>query len=173
MEEKRRREVGGSAQSLLIGWTPARLGELTLWLGLARGDGDGNPDDRRDDSFRQSGLQGDSESFGELYQPELSNIAVEMIGFAWEVSEGVQLAVFDYEYRQIEFADEMRDVSIDIDPTGENRNLGRETDLVLTLDGRKGLELIVTLAEFRPGAAYAPFTDETSNFIKLEIDYEF
>ena len=67
----------------------------------------------------------------------------------------------------------MRDVTIELDPTGESRDLGRETDLILTVDARDGMELILTLAEFDPGKAYGEFSNETSNFIKFELDYEF
>ena len=65
--------VNGSAQSYLLGWTPSLLQDWTFLLGSARGSGDRNSDNRRIDSFRQTGLQDDAESFGELYQPELSN----------------------------------------------------------------------------------------------------
>jgi len=173
VEEKLQRRVGGSAYGWRVGWTPAQLDELTLILGQARGDGDPDPGDGRNESFRQTGLQGDSESFGELYQPELSNLDLELIGIEWRVSPGVMLALLNYRYRQLELADEMRDVSIELDPGGASRELGRETDLVVKIDGRDGLELIITLAEFRPGSAYGGFADETSNFIKLELDYEF
>ena len=132
-----------------------------------------DPEDGRDRSFRQNGLQGDSESFGELYQPELSNLSVDIVGIAWELSNGVELALIRYDYEQRELAEEMRDVSIEVDTTGESRDLGSEIDLVLTVDARAGLELILTLAEFDPGRAYGEYSGETSNLIKFELDFEF
>ena len=173
VEEIERRDVDGSAEGLLLNWTPAQFDEWTLILGHARGSGDSNPDDGRDKSFRQTGLQGDSESLGELYQPELSNLSIDMIGVAWEFSDGVELALIRYDYEQRELAEEMRDVSIELDTTGESRDLGREVDLVLTVDARPGMELILTLAEFDPGRAYGEFSNETSTFVKFELDYEF
>ena len=173
VEELEQRSVEGTARSFLVGWRPARLDELKLIVGRAQGDGDPDPDDDRDRSFRQTGLQGDSESFGEFYQPELSNLNVDLLGFSWEVSDGVELALLNYSYEQREPAEEMRDVVIANDTTGSSRNLGTETDLVLTVDARDHLEMILTLAEFRPGSAYGEFSNETSSFIKFELDYEF
>lgn len=173
VEEREQRSVEGAARSFLVGWRPAQLDELKLIFGRAQGDGDSDPDDDRDRSFRQTGLQGDSESFGEFYQPELSNLTVDLLGFTWEISDGVELALLNFSYEQRELAEDMRDVVVENDTTGTSRDLGRETDLVLILDGREGLEMIVTLAEFKPGKAYGTFSDETSNFIKFELDYEF
>jgi hypothetical protein len=171
--EREHQRVSGSAYSYLLGWTPAMLEDWTFILGHATGSGDSNPDDSRVKSFRQSGLQGDSESFGELYQPELSNLEVDVIGIEWEIADGVQLAVMSYEYEQNKLADEMRDVSIELDPSGTSRDLGREIDLVLTIEAREGLELVVTAAEFDAGKAYGVNSRETSNFINFELDYEF
>ena len=171
--EREQNRVDGSAQSYLISWTPAVLDDWSFILGSATGSGDSNPDNNRDDSFRQTGLQGDSESFGEFYQPELSNLVVDLIGVEWEISEGVEVALLRYEYEQDELADEMRDVSIDIDPSGSSRDLGSETDLVVTIEARDGLEIILTAAEFDAGSAYDGFSNETSNFIKFELAYEF
>ena len=173
VEEISRHDVEGNAQGALLRWTPAQFDEWTLILGNARGSGDSNPDNRLDKSFRQTGLQGDSESFGELYQPELSNLNIDIVGVAWEFSEGIELALIGYSYRQRELAEEMRDVTIELDTTGESRDLGREIDLVLTVDARDGMELIIILAEFDPGRAYGKFANETSSFAKFELDYEF
>ena len=171
--EREQYRVDGSAQSYLISWTPAALNDWSFILGNARGSGNSNPDNNRNDSFRQSGLQGDSESFGEFYQPELSNLVVDLVGIEWEVSEGVEIALLRYDYEQDELADEMRDVSLAIDPSGNSRDLGRETDLVVTIEARDGLEIILTAAEFDPGSAYDGVSGETGNFISFELAYEF
>jgi len=173
VEEREQGKVSGSAHSILVRWTPAALDDWTFILGSATGSGDRNPDNSRDKSFRQSGLQGDSEAFGELYQPELSNIEIDVIGFELEISEGVGLALLSYDYRQRELAEEMRDVSIENDLSGTSRALGREVDLVLTIEARDGLEIIVTAAEFDPGSAYGGFSNETSSYINFELGYEF
>lgn len=165
--------VSGSARSILLNWTPPVLDDWTLIVGKASASGDSNPDNMRDKSFRQTGLQGDSESFGELYQPELSNLEVDLIGVSWEVQDGVNIALLRFDYEQDELADEMRDVSIELDLTGSSRDLGQEIDLVVTIDAGEGVEIILTAAEFDPGDAYGANRDETSNFINFELTYEF
>ncbi|MCP4980570.1 MAG: alginate export family protein [Gammaproteobacteria bacterium] len=171
--EREQHHVNGSAYGYLLSLTPDALDDWTLILGNARGSGDSNPDDSHLKSFRQSGLQGDSESFGELYQPELSNLEVDVIGIEWEIAEGVEVALLRYEYEQRKLADEMRNVSIELDPSGTSRDLGREIDLIVTIEAREGLELIITAAEFDAGKAYGASSRETSNFINFELGYEF
>lgn len=171
--DKKKRRVSGDAYGMLVSWTPAFLQDWTLVIGRAEGSGDSNPDDGRIESFRQSGLQGDSESMGELYQPELSNIVVDIAGIQWTVSEGVELALLRYDYEQVELAEDMRDVSIDSDLNGTSRDLGQEIDLILTITARENLEIVITAAEFDPGDAYGDSDNETSNFINFELDYAF
>lgn len=171
--EREEKSVSGSAQSYLLSWTPAAFDDWTFLLGRARGSGDANPDNRRDRSFRQTGLQGDSEAFGELYEPELSNLEVNVIGLEWEVSEGVEIGLLKYDYEQRKLADEMRDVGIELDLTGSSRDLGQEMDLVVTIQAREGLEIVVTVAEFDPGRAYGARKGETSDYLNLELSYEF
>ena len=171
--EREQHRVSGSAYGILLSWTPAALDDWTLILGNARGSGDSNPNDNRNKSFRQTGLEGDSESFGELYQPGLSNLEVDVIGVEWQIAEGVEVALMGYEYEQRELAATMRDVSIELDPSGTSRELGREIDLIVTIEARAGLELIITAAEFDAGKAYGASSRETSNFINFELGYEF
>lgn len=171
--DREQKSVDGSAQSILVSWTPAALDDWRFILGKATGSGDSNPGDNRDKAFRQTGLQGDSESFGELYQPELSNLTVDLIGVEWEISAGVEIALRRYVYQQRELADEMRDVSIDVDLSNTSRDLGREIDLMITIEARDGLEIVLTAAEFDPGSAYGNLSGETSNYINFEIAYEF
>jgi hypothetical protein len=149
------------------------LDEWTLILGSVRGSGDTDPDDGRERSYRQTGLQGDTESYGELYQPELSNLVVNLLGVEWAVSGGVALALLRYDYRQRVPANEMRDVSIELDLSGTDRDLGSEIDLVVTVTARDGLELRLTAAEFDPGRAYGAYAGEGSSFFHFELAYEF
>lgn len=173
VEERVESQVSGTAQSYLLNWTPSILENWTLVLGHARGSGDRNPDNRRIGSFRQTGLQDDAESFGELYQPELSNLEIDVIGIKWRVDDNVEVSILSFDYKQSELADEMRNVSIELDPTGLSRDLGREIDIVVTIEADNGIEFIVTAAEFDPGKAYGSAAIETSNFINIELAYEF
>ncbi len=173
VEERNEGSVSGSARGVWLGWRPAALDRWRFIVASARGSGDGNPDNDRDKSFRQTGLQGDSESLGELYQPELSNLNVDIVGFDWQVTREVKLTLLRYDYEQARLAEEMRDVSIENDLTGESRDLGHEIDLVLTIDVRNQLDIVLTAAEFDPGKAYGDFEGETANFINFELAWEF
>ncbi len=172
-------DVAGSAGGLFVSLVPARFDDWRFTLGRVRGDGDDNPDDGDDDAFRQTGLEGESEVFGEAFQPELSNLVIDIVGIAWEVSDGVELAIYRYDYEQEELSEELRDAAIDLDPNGTSRKLGHEIDLVLTITPRDDIEVILTAAEFHAGSAFAdpdPDSDrsgEVASYFKFEIAWEF
>ena len=173
VEEKGSARVSAEAQSYLLSWTPAQLEDWSFIVGGARGEGDSNPDDGRDESYRQNDLQGDSDVFGELYQPEISNMVVQAFGIEWEAYEGVEIALMHYDYEQDKRSDEIGDVTIEVDPTGLSSDLGKEIDLIVTIEAYDSLELVLIAAQFEAGRAYGSNQGETSNFISVEIEYEF
>lgn len=171
--EKGEARVSASAESYLLSWTPARLEDWSFIVGGARGEGDSNLDDKRDENYRQNDLQGDANVYGELYQPEISNLVVQAYGVEWEAYDGVEIALMYYDYEQDERSDQIADVSIEVDPTGLSRDLGKEIDLVVTIEAYDSLELIFIAAQFEAGKAYGVYEDETSNFLSFELNYEF
>ena len=110
--------------------------------------------------------------FGELYQPELSNLVVDTIGIEFELLNRVEVGLFRHEYRQDELAEEMRDVTIDVDTEGSSRDLGSEIDLVVTFD-LYDIDIEIIAAEFEAGDAYGSFEGETSRYWLLELTYVF
>jgi hypothetical protein len=173
VEERGSARVSAEAESYLLSWTPAQLENWSFIVGRARGEGDSNPDDGRDESYRQNDLQGDSDVFGELYQPEISNMVVQVFGIEWEAYEGVEIALMHYDYEQDKRSDEIRDVTIEVDPTGLSSDLGKEIDLIVTIEAYDRLELVLIAAQFEAGKAYGVNDGETSNFISIELEYEF
>jgi hypothetical protein len=161
--ETEKRRVSGDAYSYLLSWTPPALDDWTFILGGARGD----------ESYQATGLQGDSEVFGELYQPEISNLSVQALGVAWEIARGYELVLFGYDYRQVKASEDIRDVSIELDPNGVDRDLGREIDLVLIVEAIPGVELVLIAAEFEAGDAYGEREGERSQYYSIELDYIF
>ena len=117
--------------------------------------------------------KGDSEGFGELYQPEISNMLVQAYGVVWNARPNLEIALLGYDYEQVHASEDMREVSIELDPNGLNRALGREIDLIVTLDVLDGLELILIAAEFEAGAAYGSRDGERSHYVSIELDYSF
>jgi len=171
--EKGDSHVSAQAESYLLSWSPAQLEDWSFMVGRARGEGDSNPEDNRNESYRQNDLQGDSEVFGELYQPEISNLIVQMFGIEWEAHEGFEIALMYYDYEQDERSDEIADVTIEVDPTGLSSDLGREVDLVVTIEAFDSLELVLIAARFEAGKAYGTYDGETSNLLSFELEYEF
>ena len=171
--ERERGDVRGSARGLLLGYSPARLDGWRFVVGRAVGSGDGDPDDARDDAYQQNGLQGDAEAFGELFQPELSNLEIGVVGAEWRVNDRLDLALLRYDYRQRKRADELRDAAIEVDPDGASRDLGDELDLVLTFRPAAGVEIVVTAAEFDAGEAYSVYPDDSASYVNIELSWEF
>jgi hypothetical protein len=171
--EKGSSRVSAEADSYLLSWTPAQLKDWSFIVGEARGDGDSNPDDNRDESYRQNGLQGDSDVFGALYQPEISNMVVQAFGIVWEAYEGVEIVLMHYDYEQDARSDEIGDVTIEVDPTGLSSDLGNEIDLIVNLEVYDNLQLVLILGQFEAGKAYGVYDGETSNFVSFELNYEF
>ena len=165
--------IDASASAWLIDWSPAALDMISISLGRARGSGDRDADDNRNQSYRQTGLQGDAEVYGKLYQPELSNLVVDSIGLELDLPEDVQLTLSHHDYRQSELAEDMRNVSIDVDTAGSSRNLGSEIDLGINFATYRGIEVEMVVAEFKSGSAYGPLSGRTSRFWSLELNYEF
>jgi len=171
--DKSSSRVSAEAEGYLLSWTPVQLEDWSFIIGGVRGDGDSNPGDNKDESYRQNGLQGDSDVFGALYQPEISNMVVQATGIEWEAYEGVEIALMHYDYEQDELSDEIADVTIEADPTGLSSDLGNEIDLIVTLDVYDNLELILIVGQFEAGKAYGVNEGETSNFVSFELNYEF
>lgn len=165
--------VSGRAQGYLLNWTPSVLDAWSLVVGHAWGSGDDSPGDGHNRAFRETGLQGDTEVFGELFQPELSNLVVDLVGVEWRVHPRIDLGLFHYDYRQQKAAGSMRDVGIKLDPDGTHRDLGREIDLVVAIDADKVLAIVLTAARFKAGSAYAIQQGETSRYVNFELSYEF
>jgi len=153
----------GWAVDLGTTWEPPALAPFYFTAGLAHGSGDDDPDDDVDGAFRQTGLHDNNARFGgvtsfryygELVDPELSNLTVLTAGVGARLGERSSLDLVVHDYRQDVAADRLRDTSLDARPTGESRDLGRGVDLVFGSRGMAGWDLEVVLGAFRPGAAF-------------------
>jgi hypothetical protein len=155
--------------------------EPSLTLAAALGSGDSDPDDGTDRSFRQSGLQGNSAKFngvtsfdyyGEVFQPELSNMAILTLGGGLRPTKRSSLDLVYHHYRQQELSDELRDVGIEADPSGESRDLGHGIDVILGYKGIENVDLEAVLGGFIPGNAFSE-ADDNAFFAGAQIEYEF
>ena len=173
VSEQKHEEVAASASGYLLRWTPYVYDQLSLIIAGARGSGDANPDDRDNKSYRQTGLQGDFESYGELFQPELSNLKVYMIGLQWRFAEDMSVDLMHFDYEQEVLSDEIRNASIEVEPSGSSRNLGTELDLIFSIEHEETLELFFTYAKFKPGRAFADYPEKNIDYVGIDFVYKF
>lgn len=141
--------------------------EPSLTLGYAFGSGDPNPLDDVDGSFRQTGLQDNQGKFngtvkfkyyGELFDPELSNMRIRTLGFGIIPFKKTS---FDFVYHDYSLVyshpapnNTLRDVGIKKDPSGESKDLGHEVDLIVGLGISRMVRIEISMAAFMPGRAF-------------------
>jgi alginate production protein len=166
----------GATYEWQVGLKPA------LTLGVAFGSGDRDPDDGNDGNFRQTGLQenegdfGGAASFkyyGEVLDPELSNLAIFTVGFGIRPSDRFSVDLVYHHYVQHRASPRLRNAGIDAEPSGRSRSLGSEIDLVVgfeeiwnRIDGR------VVLGYFMPGAAF-PGDTGGAWFVGAQVEFRF
>ena len=149
-------------------------------IGYAFGTGDADSKDRVDRSFRQTGLQENEDRFqgvtsfkyyGELFDPELSNLQIFTAGIGVRPTRRSSIDLVYHYYLQHKASDEIRDTSIDADPTGRSKKLGTEIDLIFGYEEIRNLELKLALGYFIPGKAF-PNADNAF-FTGVEIEWNF
>jgi alginate production protein len=151
-------------------------------LGYAFGTGDDDPGDSIDKNFRQTGFQDNTTKFGgvvkilyygEVLDPELSNLAVFTCGIGIRPAKTLSFDLIYHSYRQHRRSDEIRDSQLERDPTGESKDIGREIDLVIGYKTKKpniGVEFAV--GRFFPGSAFPDGSDGAWGF-RFEMGYAF
>ncbi|MFQ5598085.1 MAG: alginate export family protein [Nitrospiria bacterium] len=167
-----------------VGWTARFKHPLkpALTFAYAFGSGDANPDDQRDRSFRQTGLQDNSaklrgviriEQYGELFEPELSNLMIGTFGIGFRPMKKGSLDIVFHHYHQVwslqERKNPLRDAGIKADPNGESRNLGNEVDLIFGWKVTKDFRLEAIAAVFRPGRAFSHKSAAFLGKIKIRL----
>ncbi len=169
-------DIDASAYELSFEWQPTWVDDVSIFYAYAAGSGDANQGDSKIDSFRQSGLHSNEADFlyyGELFQPELSNIKIHSLGISLEIIDDLDVSLLLHDYRQDEADSEMRDVSIDLDPDGLERDLGSEIDLIAVYELDNGLELEFITAVFEAGAAYGANAGRKSRYWSVDLTYNF
>lgn len=136
-----------------------------LTLAYAYGSGDANRNDGEDRNFRQTDLQDNEDRwggvtrfkyYGELFDPELSNLEIFTVGVGMRPVSRASVDVVYHLYRQNKAANRIRDSDLDIRPNGLSEKLGSEVDLVVGYRQREGsrLTLELVLGYFMPDDAF-------------------
>lgn len=155
--------------------------EPSVTLGAAFGTGDGDPDDGTDRDFRQTGLQDNNDRFngvtsfryyGEVLDPELSNLIVLTAGLGIRPTKRSSLDLVYHHYRQHRPSDEFRDVAVDADPDGRNRTVGNALDLIVGFREIENVDAEAVFGLFLPGAAFSSDAD-TAYFVGVELEISF
>ena len=165
-------DIGGT-------WTPDFLGPASITVGYAVGRGDGDPDDGNDNTFRQTGLQDNNGRFdgvtsfryyGELVDPELSNLGIFTLGLGFRIAEQTSLDFVWHHYLQDQARAQLFEAEID-DPDGVEPDLGWEFDVILGSRRWRNWDLEIVGAYFHPGDAYEDGDDAYLG--KVQLRYRF
>lgn len=162
-------------------WEPASepIPGLAFTAGYALGSGDDDPTDG-DDSFRQTGLQDNNDKFGgvtsfhyygELFDPELSNMGIATLAVGVRPTRRSSLDLVLHKYDQVEAFDNLNNTELRRRPSGLDEDLGWEADLVFGSRGWNDLSLEIVGGYFEPGDA---FPDADPAFLaRFQLRYKF
>lgn len=173
--------VRGTGLDLGATYTFDKSLKPVLIFGYAFGTGDRNTSDGSDHNFRQTGLHDNSDKltgvtsvnyYGELFDPELSNLSIFTLGAGIRPTHKSSVEVIFHNYLQQKGVDTIRRSSLDMDPNGQSKDLGREVDLVIGYREIENIDLEFKWGYFFPGSA---FSDEADGavFVKARIRIDF
>jgi alginate production protein len=146
---------------------PGLPGQPRLIVGHAQASGDRGADrgSARDGRYRPTGQQSYEAAlgsrikrklYGEVLDPDLSNLRIDTLGLGLTLDEHVTLDVVAHRYAQLTIAP-LRDTGLR--PAQDDRSarhLGTGVDLLLGARLSPSLQLEAVLAAFRPGARFRP-----------------
>ncbi|MBT2325031.1 alginate export family protein [Variovorax paradoxus] len=141
-----------------------------ITLGYAVGSGDGNPNDRRNHEFRQTGLQSNEgrlggipklKYYGEALDPELSNLQILTAAVGFRPAPNVSVDLVYHRYKTNKLASDLRNAALTAemnqDSSRPSKEVGDALDIVLgfrNLFGVRRLGLDLRAGLFFPRGAY-------------------
>lgn len=153
----------------------------SLTLGYARGSG-GERSDALDTHFRQTGLHENKarlggvkrlQMYGELLQPDLSNLAVGTVGAGVRLLGNSSIELVWHDYRQVVPDTTVAAARLSAQPEGLNGHLGRELGVAVALREWTWLELTLRWSRFSPGPAYAANRREPAHALEVGAELNF
>lgn len=155
--------------------------EPSITLGYAIGSGDDDPGSGTDKNFRQTGFQDNSAKYnglirlkyyGEMVDPELSNLKVATVGLGLRPTRRTSLDLVYHNLRQHQASEEIRDWEIDEDPNGRSTDIGNEIDFIAGFRFKPHFKSSLILGRFYPGDAFPDDADDAT-YAELELEYLF
>lgn len=154
-----------------------RRTRLSVTAGWAVGSGG---DDARG-TFRQTLLQDNNDKFagvsstkyyGELLEPELSNLSVRTLALGLRPTRHSSVDVIYHGFAQRRAFARLENTNLGMRPRGREPDLGTEWDVVVAFEEIPRLDLEYVFARFRPGPAFDSSAGPAT-FHKLSIRYGF
>jgi len=156
-------DVGGTYRFIGVPLNP------NVTLGYAYGSGDDDPNDKRNHTFQQTGLESNESRFagiskfkyyGEVLDPQLSNIKIFTAGVGAYPAPNISVDLVYHRYRLSKIADEVPGSPItaimsQVDPPSES--MGTEFDVIFgfrQLFGIRRLGVDLRMGWFFPGKAF-------------------
>ncbi|MGE3163959.1 MAG: alginate export family protein [Planctomycetota bacterium] len=144
--------------------------------------GDRKSSGRSDRNYRQTGLHDNTARmfgvasfsyYGELLDPELSNLHVLTLAIGVKPVEWASLDLVYHRYRQHAAADFLRDSSLRESPTGFDVDIGEEIDLIIGLDKLfRHLDVEIDVGYFIPGRAFGE-SDRPAFWLGVQMEWNF
>ncbi len=156
------------------------LAKTSFTLSYAYGSGDSDLNDKVDKTFRQTGLQDNEGRFngvtkfkyyGEVFDPELSNISIWTLGFGIRPTKNTSFDLVYHYYTRVKKDGPLGDHEVDADLTGNDRQLGQEIDIILGVRVKKNVRLALTEGVFRPGNTFVHRDKAYFGEIKLQFSF--
>ena len=153
----------------------------TLTAGVAYASGDKNREGELE-AFRQTGLQDNNAKFGgvtsfryygEVFDPELSNLFVTTLGVGARPFRNFATDVVVHTYHQAQAVDELVESDIREDPEGVTRYLGWEVDLIFGYRFRKSFNAELVLGRFEPGDAFDRDHQDVAHKAQIQLRVKF
>ena len=175
--EAGQRKLRASAFDVGIIYNFPMTGRPSIFGGYARGSGGGDAKTTR--TFRQTGLQdnedrisglGQVKYYGELLDPDLSNIAIFTAGAGVRPSRSSSLEIVGHIFKQASLRrDDIRGSPITAELNGLRPNIGTEIDAIFAIRLMRGLGLEAKLGWFSPSSGFDTRAREDAIFGKLRI----
>lgn len=110
--------------------------------------------------------------YGEVLDPELSNLSIFTFGIGFRPSARSSVDLVLHRYKQKVAASKLRGSKLDADPSGLDSRIGDEVDLVIGYREQKNMRMELVLGYFFPGKAFDDDMDGAA-FGGVEMRYSF
>jgi len=177
VSEKAKYNVEAWAYDVELQWRVTTGSPVSLMLGLAQGSGTKNSHlTRTDSNFRQTGLHENDENYpyyGELLDPDLSNLIIATIGFKWALPGESQFYLIYHHYNQHYLSNELSSDAIKQDPNGISKEIGQSLEVIFLLEPMTQITMEMVVAAFRLGDAYNNKHEAIATYAAVTFGYEF